>query len=360
MRILVITTDAFGGHGGIAQYNRDLLTALAAMPEVEEVVAIPRNLHFSPGVLPDKLRYYPKAAGSKLRFLCEVITASLGRFDLIICGHVNLLPVAAFLNIKIRAPLVLVVYGIDAWERHSSVLVRYVINKVSAVWSISEITRDRMVSWSGMTPSKFAILPNAIDLDRYEPAPKNTILAERYGLAGRKVIMMLGRLSASERYKGVDEVLNVMPRLMQREPALTFLVAGDGDDRRRLETKAAVLGVANQTVFAGFVSEAEKKDLFCSADAFVMPGRGEGFGFVFLEALACGIPVVASKLDGSREAVRNGQLGRLVNPEDAAELEAAILAVLKDPHVVPDGLAYFAFPQFQKRVMEATRRAVTR
>jgi len=170
----------------------------------------------------------------------------------------------------------------------------------------------------------------------------------------------LCRLPGKERYKGVDEVLELMPKLLLREPRLVFLVAGDGDDRPRLEEKAASLGVSDRVVFTGFVPEREKVDHYRLADVFVMPGRGEGFGFVFLEALACGVPVVASKLDGSREAVRNGQLGRLVDPGDPAELEAAILGALSDRHGVPDGLAYFAFPEFQKRIVEATRRAVRR
>jgi phosphatidylinositol alpha-1,6-mannosyltransferase len=358
MRILLITTDAFGGHGGIAQFNRDLLTALCAMPEVEEVVAVPRILPFPHGDLPVKLRYHPEAAGGKLHFVREAFAAARGHFDLVVCGHINLLSVAALLNLKVQAPLVLLVYGIDVWQPHTSALVRHLVGRVDAVWSISEITRDKMVGWSGLVPAKFTILPNAIDLDCYGPGPRNPSLVERYGLAGRKVIMMLGRLSAFERYKGVDEVLDVMPRLIQDKPALTFLIAGDGNDRRRLEGKAASLGVANQVVFTGFVPEAEKIDHYRLADAFVMPGRGEGFGFVFLEALACGVPVVASKLDGSREAVRNGLLGRLVDPDDSAELEAAILNVLNDPHGVPEGLAYFAVPEFQKRVMDATCKAM--
>lgn len=360
MRILLITTDAFGGHGGIAQYNRDLLMALAAMPEVEEVVAVPRNVQYAPGELPAKLRFHAEAAGGKLRFVRKAIAVARGHFDLVVCGHINLLPVAALLKLKLRAPLALLAYGIDVWQPHSSVLVRSLLGSADAVWSISEITRDKMVSWSGLDRTKFSILPNAIALDRYGPGPKNPVLVERYGLAGRKVIMILCRLPGREQYKGVDEILELMPKLLAKEPRLIFLVAGDGNDRPRLEKKAASLGVSDKVVFTGFVPEGEKVDHYRLADAFVMPGRGEGFGFVFLEALACGVPVVASKLDGSREAVRNGKLGRVVDPDDPAEVEAAIVGALGDPHGVPSGLAYFAFPEFQRRIMDATRKMARR
>ena len=82
-----------------------------------------------------------------------------------------------------------------------------------------------------------------------------------------------------------------------------------------------------------------------------MPSYGEGFGFVFLEALACGVPVIASKVDGSREAMRDGQLGQMVDPADAAELMNCILAVLKGPRGdVPAGLDYFSFSNFKQRL----------
>jgi glycosyltransferase involved in cell wall biosynthesis len=331
------------------------------MPEVQEIVAVARSSHFPPGVLPAKVKCKPSAEGGKLRFVMQAIAAGQGHFDMIICGHINLLPVAALLNFKVRASaLVLLVYGIDVWKPHASALVRFLLGKVDAVWSISEVTRDKMRAWSNLPLRNFVILPNAIHLDSYIPGPKNEQLAARYGLRGGKVIMMLGRLSSSERYKGADEVLEVMPKLVKLEPALMFVIAGDGDDRPRLEAKAAALGLARHVVFTGFVSDAEKIDLLRLADAFVMPSRGEGFGFVFLEALACAVPVVASKVDGSREAVRNGELGRLVDPDNPAELEAAILSVLDDVHHVPDGLGYFAFPEFQKRAAHATRAMLNR
>ena len=98
----------------------------------------------------------------------------------------------------------------------------------------------------------------------------------------------------------------MLPALAADVPDVAYLIAGDGDDRARLEKKAAALGVADRVVFAGYVPEEEKADHYRLADAFVMPGRGEGFGIVYLEALACGVPVVASSLDASREAVRDG------------------------------------------------------
>lgn len=350
MRILLLTSDAFGGHGGIAQYNRDLLTALSAMADVEEIVAIPRFAPLPIGDLPPKVTYHVEGVGGKGRYARTVLRVLRGRFDLVICGHVNLLSLAWLASIKSQTPLVLLVYGIDVWQPHESMLTRALLRWVDAVWSISEITRDKMAAWSMVAIERFHLLPNAIALDRYGMAPKDATLVARYGLVGRKVMMILARLASAERYKGVDELLEIMPDLLVRESELIFLVAGDGDDRTRLEAKAKVLGVSDRVIFTGYVPESEKVAHYRLADAFVMPSHGEGFGFVFLEAMACGVPVVASTLDGSREVVRFGMLGQMVNPADRTALIAAIDKALNEKKGIPEGLDYFSFASFQSRL----------
>ncbi|CAG0928401.1 phosphatidyl-myo-inositol dimannoside synthase [Rhodocyclaceae bacterium] len=352
MKVLLLTTDAYGGHGGIALYNRDIAEALAEIPEVEEIVVIPRNMPLPPEPMPSKVRFLPQAAGGKGRYIRMAMREARKDFDLVVCGHINLLPLAVLLNAYIRAPLALMVYGIDVWQSPNA-LARHWLKKVDAVWSISAITRDRMNSWAGLPDESYVLLPNAIHLERYGMAGKRPDLVSRYQLAGSKLIMTLARLPGVERYKGVDEVLEVMPTLLEQEPALKYLVAGDGDDRPRLEDKAKSLGLVDRVVFTGMVRESDKADLFRLADAFVMPGRGEGFGFVFLEALACGVPVVGSKVDGSREALRDGMLGELVDPVDPASIRQGILAALSRPKGIPEGLSYFAWPAFASRVADA-------
>jgi len=121
--------------------------------------------------------------------------------------------------------------------------------------------------------------------------------------------------------------------------------------RSLLEQMAKALAVEKHVVFTGHVPEREKVDHYCLADAFVMLGRGEGFGIVYLEAMACGVPVVASKVDASREAVRNGALGILVDPSDQEDIKAAVLEVLNRPKgVVPEGLDYFSYGNFERRL----------
>jgi glycosyltransferase involved in cell wall biosynthesis len=245
--------------------------------------------------------------------------------------------------------LVLVIYGIDAWRPTKSSLVNYLATKADLYVSPSKITRDRFADWSGTERNNVVLLPNAIHSTRYGCSPPNPQLLKRYGFSGNKILMTLGRMSDSERYKGFDEVLEMLPELVSEIPNLAYLIVGDGSDRRRLEEKARALGLRSLVAFSGSVTESEKADHYRLADAYVMPSRGEGFGFVFLEAMASGIPVVASSIDGGREAVLDGALGILVDPGNREDLKRGILEALARPKGIPTGLDYFFFEKFEQR-----------
>lgn len=351
MRILALVTEAFGGHGGIALYNRDLLTALCAYPPCSEVVAIPRLMSRAPEPLPAKLRYVIKGIGGKGIYTTTVLRMIRnGPFDLIVCGHLNLLPLASLLGFWLRAPTLLEIYGIDAWYPGALRFPNALVNRIDAFVSISEVTKERFLTWARPNRAQRFVLPNAIHAHLYTPAPKNPGLLERYGLKGKRVLMTLGRLSADERYKGVDEILELLPALARQFPNIAYLIVGDGDDRPRLEAKAGDLNIGDRVVFTGYVLENEKADHYRLADVFAMPSRGEGFGFVFLEAMACGIPVIAGALDGGREALRGGELGLLVDPAKPNEVAEAIVTALDRPKGIPVGLNYFSYENFSKRV----------
>jgi glycosyltransferase involved in cell wall biosynthesis len=358
MRLLTLVTDAYGGLGGIAKFNRDLLAALCSHPAVSEVVALPRveaAESFSEEAFPEGLRYRAETAGEKGHYALAVLKAlaTEGRFDGVVCGHLNLLPLGALAAKLKRAPLLLIIHGIDAWQPPAggvmARLARRAIPSVDAFVAVSGVTKERFLGWSGLPESAGHVVPNCIDASAYGPGPKRPDLLARYGLEGRTVLFTLGRLSAAERYKGFDEVIEALPALAADVPDVAYLIAGDGDDRARLEQKASDLGVSDRVVFAGYVPEEEKADHYRLADAFVMPGRGEGFGIVYLEALACGVPVVASSLDASREAVRDGALGRVVDPDDPVDVRRGILAALEAPRGVPEGLSYFSFEWYRER-----------
>ena len=347
-----MTTDAFGGYGGIAKFNRDFLRSLCNNPDVTEVLAVPRRMPHPPEPLPPKLTYIVSGLNNKLSYVETLLSLckKYRRIDIIYCAHIHLLSVAYLLKLFFNAKILLILHGVDAWHPTKSKLNNYLTGKVDAIITVSEITQARFVKWADINRERMFLLPNAIEVKDYGPGPKNTLLLEKYGLTGKVILMTLGRLSSEEKYKGFDEVMELLPELSKNIPDIAYLVVGDGDDRPRLEAKASALGVGDRMVITGFVPEPEKADHFRLADAFVMPGRGEGFGIVFLEAMACGIPVVGSAIDGSREALRDGTLGILVDPRNPSEIKAGILEALKRPRgIVPEGLDYFSFENFEKR-----------
>jgi len=360
MRVLVLLTDAYGSLGGIAQYNRNLLRALCSYPEVSEVVAVPRLQPAATGPLPPKLTYAVDGLNSKLRYMETVwkVNRSNGKFSLAVIAHLNLLPLVKLLNSHKGAPIWLQLHGLEAWSPRNR-FYRHCLNRVYTSVSVSQFTKGRFCEWSGFPSEKVAILPNSVDLSRFTPGPKNAELMRKYGLEGRTVLMSFGRLETTERAKGFDEVMQVLPDLLRQLPNLTYVICGDGSDQPRLEQKARALKIEKQVIFTGRVCECEKVDHYRLADAYVMPSRAEGFGIVFLEAMACGIPVVASKIDGSREAVRDPAWGVLVDPDNSPELMRGIMEALRRPRrEQPEGLECFSDSSFEQRVHQLVRAMV--
>ncbi|HET7433925.1 MAG TPA: glycosyltransferase family 4 protein [Thermoanaerobaculia bacterium] len=344
MKILLLATDIYGGHGGIALFNRELVTALLAHPDCEEVTVIPRIVpHPDRHLIPDRVRFVASAARTPVLYTKAILAAKRARFDLVICGHVNLLPVARFIT---PHPL-LITHGIEAWRPLRNPLSNRLLQQCRGIVSVSALTRDRLRSWSHYAGPMY-VLPNAVHLEEYSMRPKRQDLIDRYDLRDKRVLLTVGRIVARERYKGFREVIEVLGRLPED---VVYVIAGGGDDIARLQQSARELGVADRVRFTGLFPENEKTDLYNLADVYVMPSRGEGFGFVFIEALACGVPVIGSKADGGREALLDGQLGLLVDPANPYEIEAAIRDALNfGKREIPAGLEFFSFEKFVERV----------
>jgi glycosyltransferase involved in cell wall biosynthesis len=350
MRILVLVPEAYGGFGGIAVYNQDFLDAMAGLEIVRSVTVLPRLVRQAVGTVPSKIDFRSTAANSLPSYVAEVVS-QLGRsFDLVVSTHMYLLPFARLIAAPRQIPIACVLYGIEAWKPTGRLFVDSSVRRADVLISISDFTRQRFCGWTNVPQQRVSLLPNCIRQEAFGSGPKPRHLVERYGLQGQRVIMTLGRLDARERQKGMDELIDLMPRIVDAYSDVVCLIAGDGDDRPRLEAKVDALSLGNSVRFCGRVPEHEKADHYRLCDIFSMAGRQEGFGFVFLEALATGAPVVASNLDGSRDAVRDGALGELANPDDPDSLFGAITRALAKPRQVPPGLDYFAFENYVERL----------
>jgi phosphatidyl-myo-inositol dimannoside synthase len=351
MRVLAFLHDAYGSLGGISRNNRDVLEAMAADPRVARIVAVPRIAGRGGEAPPAKIDWRRDAGGGAIAFILASLRVMFGaRPDLILCLHIRLLPVAWLAHVITRAPLWLMIFGIDAWERPRNPLLAWLSRRPDRIISISEVTTERFQSWANTPADRQRLLPCIVDLGEFQPGPPDPGLIERYGLAGKRVLFTFGRLVSAERAKGMDEVMEAMPGLLADNPDLVYLIGGAGPDRPRLEVKAKSLGISDRVIFAGRIAEEEKEAHYRSVNAYVMPSRGEGFGIVILEAMACGIPALASRKDGGREALLDGKLGLLVDPDDPASVAAGIRQVLTRPTGRPAGLEYYSAEANRERV----------
>jgi glycosyltransferase involved in cell wall biosynthesis len=217
---------------------------------------------------------------------------------------------------------------------------------------ISRSTRDDLVG-RGIEPNRIAVIYPGIDSVWYAPDP---------GTPRRPhpTFLYVGRL---KRYKGVDIALQALALARSSRPDLTLEIAGTGDDRRRLESRARALDVGDAVRFLGYVPEEDKRRLLRSAWAVVFPSPKEGWGISNVEAAACGTPALASDSPGLRETVRHGETGFLVPHGDVSALARRMLELASDPGLVARlgaGARAFALPLTWERAAEATERHLER
>ena len=189
--------------------------------------------------------------------------------------------------------------------------------------AISDSTRDDLVT-RGVSRERIEVLYPGVDATWYRPDPA-------VARAERPTFLYVGRL---KRYKGVETALRALAEARRTRPEITLEIAGQGDDRARLEGVARRLRLDVAVRFLGFVSEEEKRRLLRRAWAVVFPSPKEGWGISNVEAAACGTPALASDSPGLRESVRHGETGYLVPHGDARALAERMLALAADPGLV--------------------------
>ena len=242
-------------------------------------------------------------------------------------------------------------YDVDGRRR------RRALAEADAIVAVSRFTRGALETAMDVPPEKIALISNGVDLRRFVARPRRQDLMARYGLAGRRVLLTVGRMHAR---KGMDRVIESLPAVLRVLPDVCYLLVGDGSYRTVLEQFTVACGVRDAVVFAGAVSDAELIDHYALADAFIMANREmpdgdtEGFGLVFLEANACGIAVIAGQAGGSVDAVTDEVNGLVVDGDQTAQISAAILRLFQDDalreRLVQTGNAVAAHAGWDSRV----------
>ncbi|MDA8117490.1 MAG: glycosyltransferase family 4 protein [Actinomycetota bacterium] len=236
--------------------------------------------------------------------------------------------VQAFLPGLCRSPYALYLHGIEVWRKLTWDR-RQALRSATIRLANSSLTIDRAKEFLPWLP-RTAVVPLALE-DRSPGGEVDRALLESLGDG---YLLIVGRMSRVERYKGHDELLAAMPRIVAACPHARLVIAGGGDDRERLTRVATSRGLAGRVAFTGFVSEATLGELFRRCAAFVMPSRNEGFGLVYLEAMRAGRPCLALRRSAAEEIIVDGTTGILVEPGDQEQLAAALVCLLSDAAMV--------------------------
>lgn len=332
MRVLLLAPP-MAEAGGIQRYTTTLLRALKELLTDENVRCLP---------MPEAGRdasQHRLSMGSKLEYVCGVFWQALRwRPDLVICAHLALGPVGWLVSRISASPYWIIVYGIEAWAS-LSLPKQMALQGAARVIGISKFTCERVKAIQRVKAQNLALLPCAIDegLTSVKPAidGPHKLIGE-----GRPVVLTVARMAADEQYKGHDVVLRALTSVLPRIPELVYVMVGEGDDRARIQALADTLGVGKNVIFTGRVTDAELAALYNRTDVFVLPSRtvltereakGEGFGIVYLEAMAFGKPVIGPDAGASTEVIPHGRCGLLVNPEDSMAVAEALVELLSDP-----------------------------
>lgn len=247
------------------------------------------------------------------------------RPDVVLSGHVNTAPGAALLRRLGRIPFVQYLYADEFRVRPG--LTHRAARDADAAVAVSSHTRE-MALGCGVAGDRVHVIPPGVDPPASGPRQPEE-------LASRPTIVTVARLV--DRYKGHDNLLRALPLIRARVPQVQWVVIGDGPLRAGLEQRALTLGLGDCTRFVGAVSDDERERWLRRSHVFAMVSRspaggagGEGFGIVYLEAGARGLPIVAGRTGGALDAVQDGRTGLLVDPEDHVAVADAVASLLGD------------------------------
>ena len=351
-RTLLMVPEIFNGTGGIQRILQLYLKALSDLGAETDfgvrLLALNDSLldstdvrRYANGHLDD----WFVCNRHKKRFVRAALRMSRG-CNRLVCGHVAQLPVAwTARRIRPRLRYYLVAHGVEVW-RPFNLLERLALRGAHKIFCVSEFTRQELERRCPLKPGHAVVVPNALD-------PFFTVQAGVPLAECPPVILTVARLSESDRYKGVEHLIAAMPAVRAAKPAAELRIIGRGDDLRRLQKQAHDLGLQGRGVsFLGFVDDRQLAKEMRGCRLFALPSSREGFGLVFLEAMAHGRPCLGARAGGVPEVV-TPETGVLVEPANVASIAEGCLAGMRKPWNQDAILArarQFSYASFKERL----------
>lgn len=346
LRLLVITELFLPTKGGTAVWFDEVYRRLggkgihivtAAVPGGEAHDAShPNTIHRldlrrSPWLRPESLAMY-------LKLLCKcLVLLATNRFDAVHAGRVLPEGLVGWCAARLFGkPLVIYAHGeeITTWRQSGKFRAMcFAYRHADTVIANSEFTRDELLK-IGVSAQRIVLIHPGVDVERFRPGLSCDDLRAQLGCTeSGQLLLSVGRLS---RRKGFDQVIRCVQRLLPEHPGLHYALVGIGEDQQYLQELAHECGVAHRVHLLGHVAAEDLPRWYNAADVFVMPNREidgdtEGFGMVFIEASACGTPVVAGDAGGTASAVNNGVNGYRVDGNSLVAITATVHRLLAEP-----------------------------
>ncbi|HEX6050821.1 MAG TPA: glycosyltransferase family 4 protein [Gemmatimonadaceae bacterium] len=304
----------------------------------------------------------PVALKTRVQFLARLARLqSLRRVDWLLFTHVGIARAQLRVPKQWRRPYGVMLHGIEAWSATLDAERKAALREARVRIAISPHTARRVaMAHPGLPPVDTCLLALLPDDEHPDRVPADVRVD-----FGPHAVVIVGRMSAAERYKGHDQLLLAWPRVLADLPDATLVMVGRGDDVDRLRAKAAALGLGRSVQFTGFVPDPALRALLRHSAVFAMPSRGEGFGLVYLQAMRAGVPCLGSRDDAAADIIVDGETGLLVPHQDPDAIAGALVRLLTD-----DGMrrrmgeagrrrfeATFTYPRFRSRLAALLGRA---
>jgi asparagine synthase (glutamine-hydrolysing) len=345
---LLMAPEIFASEGGIPRILQLYLRALCTDPDIEQVRLVALNDGPAHAIQANRFggRVESAAACSrhKPQFVREALRAAR-HCDTIVCGHIGQLPVA-WLAQKLNRSLryYLVAHGIEVWRKFTP-LERTALRGAERIFCVSDYTRRELLRHCSLLPSRVSVLPNA--LDPVFPIEGGKPLANC-----APTILVVTRVTYADRYKGVQHVIEAMPAIRTAIPDARLRIVGRGDDVPRLQQLCANLGITDTVQFTGYIDDASLLEELRTCRLFALPSRKEGFGLVFLEAMAQGRPCLGAAAGGIPEVI-TPETGVLVGYGDVEAIARASIDALTrrwDEQRILARAREFSFDLFRQRL----------
>jgi glycosyltransferase involved in cell wall biosynthesis len=324
--------DAPGGVQGVGRHLAAVLTEFAASRGMEcRLLSLNDSPELHRMTVGERQFVFTGCERAKGRFAVTALKAARRKAKLVLAGHPHLGPVVQAMHLAApRMKSIICTHGIEVWEPLGG-LRRQALRRANLVLAPSHDTAENVIREQKVARAKVRVLPWGLD-PQFEgllaPAFK---LALPHEFPTGRVILTVGRWLATERYKGMDTLITALPRLLTQRPEVQLVIAGSGDDRAWLEDLAEQNGVNRHVHFLAGLNYAELAACYSACEIFALPSKGEGFGLVYLEAMACGKPVIGGAHGGAPEIIEDGVTGYLVPHGDPMQLATSLEALLADP-----------------------------